>query len=210
MSAGWLLFARLILRPLKREPVRTALTVFAIALGVAVVVAIDLAGDAAAGSFHSSLESLTGKGDFMITGAGGLDERLLGRLVQLPYAFDFAPRIEDFASVNGKGEALPFLGLDLIGHAGEGEKAMRNFPAGNPIWAGRIWVGPRLGLRSGDRVRLLINDTMHELTVAGVLRPRKGEIGEANAIVADIERIRVVADSGDMAGADVLAVDKER
>ena len=58
-----LLSSRLILRPLKREPMRTALTMFAVALGVAVVVAIDLAGQAAAGSFHSSVESLTGKTD---------------------------------------------------------------------------------------------------------------------------------------------------
>ena len=54
------LFVRLIARPLRHEPLRTALTVLAVALGVGVVVAIDLAGQAAAGSFHSSLESLTG------------------------------------------------------------------------------------------------------------------------------------------------------
>ena len=68
MKFSLLLFQRLILRPLWREPVRTALTILAIALGVGVVVAIDLAGQAAAGSFHSSLESLTGKADLVITG----------------------------------------------------------------------------------------------------------------------------------------------
>ena len=115
MSTRFRLFSRLILRPMLREPVRIALTVFAVALGVGLVVAIDLAAEAAAGSFHSSIQSLTGKSDLLITATGGLDEALLGRLVQLPYAFDFAPRIEDFASLDGKGEALPFLGLDLIG-----------------------------------------------------------------------------------------------
>ena len=95
------------------SPVRTALTVFAVALGVAVVVAIDLAGQAAAGSFHSSLESLTGKTDLILSSTGGMDETLLARLVQIPEPLDFAPRIEDFASVNGKGEAIPFIGLDL-------------------------------------------------------------------------------------------------
>ena len=46
------LFYRLIVRQLRAEPARTALTVLAIALGVAVVLAIDLAGNAATGSFH--------------------------------------------------------------------------------------------------------------------------------------------------------------
>jgi putative ABC transport system permease protein len=187
MSARWLLFVRLVLRPLSREPARAALTVFAVALGVGLIVAIDLAAQAAAGSFHSSLESLTGKSDLLISATGGLDEAWLGRLVQLPYAFDFSPRIEDFASIDGKGAALPFLGLDLISHRGEGNfdggisGSARQLDSGDPIWVGR-----RLGPRPGDRVRLLINDTMHTFTVAGVLKKHPGEIGEENAIVADI------------------------
>ena len=112
-----LLFWRLIVRPLRREPLRSALTVLSVALGVAVVVAIDLAGSAAAGSFHSSLESLTGKADLELTATGGLDESLLARLVQLPLPLTFTPRIEDWASINGKGEALPFIGLDLIANS---------------------------------------------------------------------------------------------
>ena len=57
------LLRTLILRPLLRDPLRTALTILAVALGVGVVVAIDLAGDAATGSFQSSLETLAGKTD---------------------------------------------------------------------------------------------------------------------------------------------------
>ncbi|MGA8027430.1 MAG: FtsX-like permease family protein [Bryobacteraceae bacterium] len=184
MSAAWTLFARLILRPLAREPIRTALTIFAVGLGVGVVIAIDLAGQAAAGSFHSSLESLTGKSDLIVSGTGGIDETLLGQLVQLPYAFDFAPRIEDFGSIDGKGEALPFVGLDLIGYGGEqglAGHAAQSLASGNPIWVGR-----RLGFHRGDRVRLLINDAMREFTVAGIIKPQHGELGEENVVVADI------------------------
>ncbi len=177
------------MRPLWREPVRTALTIFAVALGVGVVIAIDLAGQSAAGSFHSSLESLTGKSDLEITGTGGLDEELLGKLVQLPYAFTFTPRIEDFASVDGKGEAYPFIGLDLIGNQNQrdlnGESsfdaAAADLAAGDPVW-----VGSRLGLKQGDRVRLLINDQLRSYTVAGILKQRSGELGDNAVIVADI------------------------
>ena len=61
-------------RPLFAEPVRTALTVLAIALGVAVVLAIDLAGTAAAGSFRSSMETLAGDNDLEIIASGGVPE----------------------------------------------------------------------------------------------------------------------------------------
>ena len=191
------LFSRLILRPLKREPVRTALTVFAVALGVAVVVAIDLAGQAAAGSFQSSVESLTGKTDLMLSSTGGIDEKLLAQLAQLPYPLDFIPRIEDFASIDGKGEALPFIGLDLIGHntghnlaqfdEQHAEQAALLFSARNPIW-----VGARLKLQAGTVVHLLINDVLRSYTVAGVLKAQSGEIGGENVIVADVGLAQLV------------------
>jgi putative ABC transport system permease protein len=169
------LFVRLILRPLLSEPVRTALTILAVALGVAVVVAIDLAGQAAAGSFHASVQSLTGVNDLLITGTGGVPDSILGKLVQLPYNFDFSPRIEDFAALNGKGEAIPFIGLDLVAHAGSSDlnQPIANDP--NPILA-----GANLHLQNHQRVRLLINDAFHEFTV-------ERQIPNQNIIVADIE-----------------------
>lgn len=187
MSFEWLLFLRLILRPLAREPIRTALAIFAVALGVSAVVAIDLAGQAAAGSFHSSLESLAGNSDLQITAPGGLDERLLGKLVQLPYAFQFAPRIESFAFINGKGEAVPFIGLDLIGHAAQREFATdTSAQQANLLSEGYpIWVGQQLHLRAGERVPLLINDTLRTFIVAGILKPEKEKVVE-RVIVADI------------------------
>ena len=188
MSSSWVLFARLILRPLTREPVRTALTAFAVALGVAVVVAVDLAGQAAAGSFHSSLESLAGNADLVITATGGFDEKLLGHLVQLPYPFEFAPRIEDFASINGKGEAIPLIGVDLIGGQGKQDTAGGNSDDLIDALASSdaLWVGDGLGLHRGEHVQLLVNDAMRSFTVAAVLKHRNGEMGENRVIVMDI------------------------
>lgn len=180
MNSLWVLFNRLILRPLAREPIRAALTVFAVALGVGVVIAIDIAGQAAAGSFHSSLESLTGKSDLLITSTGGLDEALLGKLVRLPYSFDLTPRIEDFATIDGKGEALPFIGLNLVGANATGSPVdLISTP--NPIW-----VAQHPGLKVGDRVHLLINDALREFTVAGTFK--SGE----DVIVADIGLAQIV------------------
>ncbi len=187
MNARWVLFLRLIVRPLVRERVRTALTILAVALGVGVVIAIDLAGQAAAGSFHSSIESLTGKDDLLITAPGGLDQRLLAKLVTLPYAFHFTPRIEDFAWVDGKGEALAFIGLDLIADRPQGAPDMNRMQTIDSLTTDNpIWVGRRLGMHAGGHVRLLINDAMHEFTIRGILQPANAGMSNENVIVADI------------------------
>ena len=104
------LLYRLICRPLIREPFRTALTAVCVALGVAVVVAIDLAGEASVGSFESSLESLQGSADYEISQVGGIPEAVFGGLVRLPGPQRFSPRIEGYAAVASTGERLPLSG----------------------------------------------------------------------------------------------------
>jgi putative ABC transport system permease protein len=199
--ARWRLFRRLIIRPLFRDRPRTALTVLSIALGVAVVVAIDLAGRAAAGSFESSVETLSGKATLTISGIGGIDEKLLGELVQLPYPLRFDARIEDFATPNGRGAALPFVGFDLISHSDRawGQDAGDLSKLKNPIF-----VGAALGWRKGQTVRLLINDKLQTCTVAGILPRRNGGAGENNAIVADIGVAQLL--TGKLGRLDSIAV----
>src|SRR5512136_764780 len=93
----WKLFYRLMLRPLVHEPVRLGLMVLAVGLGVAVVLAIELAGNAAAGSFHSSIESLAGDNDLEVVASGGVPESVLEKLAAQPYPLTLSPRMEDFA-----------------------------------------------------------------------------------------------------------------
>jgi putative ABC transport system permease protein len=111
------LLRSLILRPLRRDLPRTALTILAVALGVAVVVAIDLAGDAATGSFRSSLQTLGGKTDLAIRANGGIDERWMGPLTSLPVNAQFSPVMEAQATIAGAG-GVPLYGLDLLGAPG--------------------------------------------------------------------------------------------
>ena len=107
MTAQLRIFYRLIVRPLHREPMRTLLTVVAVALGVAVVLAIELAGDAATGSFHASIETLTGKADLEVTAVGGVPDAVVGRLAALPYPIKVQPRIDDFATLHNGGTNRP-------------------------------------------------------------------------------------------------------
>src|SRR5579862_6286480 len=183
------LFYRLMVRPLFAEPVRTSLTVLAIALGVAVVLAIDLAGFAAAGSFRSSMETLTGSNDFEIVAAGGVPDSIVGELARLPYSLRISARMEDYAAIDGK-RTFPLLGLDLVAEGQNRSGAVSAFPIANPEDALKylgddesVWVGQSLGYNSGDRIALLLNDRMRTYIVRGFF-PDDG--GSAAAIVMDL------------------------
>jgi putative ABC transport system permease protein len=183
-----LLFYRLVVRPLFKEPVRAALTLLAIALGVAVVLAIDLAGNAAAGSFHSSLETLTGDADLEVTASGGVPEKIVGILATLPYALRVETRVEDYAVIPGTKQTVPLIGLDFVAetsqHSGSAFQAAESEDALQYLGAkDSIWVGESLGRKSGERVALLINDQISVYTVRGVFPDSRGN---ASAIVMDI------------------------
>ncbi len=166
------IFYRMILRPLRAEPMRTSLTVLAVALGVAAVLAIELAGDAAAGSFRSSMETLIGKADFEVTATGGVTAEDLARLARLPYALKIHPRFEDYAEVVDSGRTVTLLGVDMLSEAvgGGASGSAGDFGRGDSIW-----TGDGLGYKTGDRVRLLINDRVSEYTVRGTLGQDSGE-----------------------------------
>jgi putative ABC transport system permease protein len=162
------IFYRLIVRPLRSEPIRTLLTVLAVALGVAVVLAIELAGDAAAGSFRSSVESLTGKSDFEITAAGGVPAETFAKAATLPYALKLHPRIEDYAVISATGRTVPLIGVDVLADAAGTRTTFDPAPA--------IWAGAKLGWKIGDRIQLLINDHASAYTVRGLLPESAGEV----------------------------------
>jgi len=159
---------------MRREPVRTALTIFAVALGVGVVLAIDLAGTAAAGSFRSSVESLAGDADIEITATGGVPDKVAGILATLPYDLGVRPRIEDFATVVASGRSVPLIGIDLVANqpAGEGALGGRRGPWAHPT----IWLPASFGFHEGQTVSLQVGDRVREYTMAGVLDGSAGDI----------------------------------
>ncbi len=191
-----LLFYRLMVRPLFREPVRTTLTVFAIALGVAVVLAIDLAGVAATGSFRSSMETLAGDNDLEVVAAGGVPESAVGTLAQMPFNLRVSPRMADYAVLPGTKQTLPLIGLDLVAESnnyGGGNSPMRFESLINNQGAAKaledlsspdtIYVSSSLGRQVGDKLWLLINDQIKEYTIRGVYPDSNGN---ESAIVMDI------------------------
>jgi len=183
------------LRPLQQEPVRALLTVLAVTLGVAVVLAIDLAGAAATGSFRASMETLAGDNDLEVIASGGVPEAVVGTITTLPYSIRVSPRIEDSAVIADTQQTIPLIGLDLVAEANSersgvisgsspsngavsSEDAMRYLQN-----ADSIWVGASLGRKPGDRLRLLINDQVREFTIHGVYPDSHGS---ESAVVMDL------------------------
>src|SRR5580658_1602766 len=107
------------------------------------------------------------------------------------------------AGVTGQGEAVLFLGLDLVGGRFAADKADTDLSSGAPQRSdlapqagddGPIWAGSGLGLKKGDRLQLLINDQFHLFRVEGILSDARsdpppdkpGEAGENNILLTDI------------------------
>jgi len=185
------LFWRLMIRPLAREPVRMALTVLAVALGVAVVLAIDLAGTAATGSFRSSMETLSGDYNLEVTATGGVPSAIVGQLATAQFNLSISPRIEDFAVLPKTKKTVVLIGLDLIGEANElpmksGEFSAADFdaqPNSSKAFAleESIWAGNSLGWKTGEKVSLIIGDHEQACVVQGTYEDKNQP-----AVVMDI------------------------
>jgi len=183
------------LRPLLQEPVRAMLTVLAVTLGVAVVLAIDLAGAAATGSFRASMETLAGDNDLEIVASGGVPEAVVGTIATLPYSFRISPRIEDSAVLADTKQTLPLIGLDFVAESNSQRSgAIPEFSSNESVPSSEnemqslqnpdsIWIGASLGRKPGDTLRLLINDQVREFTVRGVYPDSNGS---DSAIVMDL------------------------
>jgi putative ABC transport system permease protein len=161
---------------MKRERMRTALTVLAVALGVTAVLAIELAGQAAVGSFRSSLETLTDRANLEVTASGGIPAEVFARLATAPYLLKLHPRVEDYGVIAGQiKRTVPIVGIDVFS-----EQTLNSTSAGVAAssdlnLSDSVWLTSGLGFKRGDSIRLLINDTASDFTVVGVLDDRAGE-----------------------------------
>jgi len=109
------------LRTLLRHPIQFALMTLGIALGVAVMVGIDLANASAERAFDLSASAVTGRATHAIVASAGVDEALYVRLRTDPQwrsQFESAPTVRAFVVSPQLGE-IPFtlLGIDPFAEA---------------------------------------------------------------------------------------------
>ncbi len=113
------LFHSLILRPLLRDPFRTAVTVFGVAIGVAVFLSIRLANQQTMSSFEESVDLVLGRADAVIHAEGmSFDENVFKKLHPLRQWVKAYPVIEGYGTESTTGEVVEILGTDLLQDSG--------------------------------------------------------------------------------------------
>ncbi len=112
------LFSWFILRRMAREPLRAGLTAVGIALGVAVVVAIQLTNASSLAGFETALNTVSGRASLEIIGVGaGIEEERIQEIGWLREYGQVAPVIEGDLVYREPGrptDVLRLLGVDIL------------------------------------------------------------------------------------------------
>jgi putative ABC transport system permease protein len=167
------------LRHLLRHPWESALSVLGIALGVAVVVSIDLASHSASRAMGLSADAATGRATHQVTaGPSGLDEDVYRRLRVEAGVRPAAPVAEGHVGApDFPGRTFQLLGVDPFAEAPFRPylgRAARKAPvpvAELLVEPGTVIVAARmardLGLGPGSRLRVHVAGRVRDLRVAG-------------------------------------------
>lgn len=191
------LLQRSSLRYLTRHPWLMGLSVLGVAIGVAVVVSIDLANTSAERAFELSAETVTGKATHQIVGAGAsLDDDVYRRLRTEGGVRPSAPVVEGYASLRRGERTFQVVGIDPFADA-----AFRPYLGTGP--SGDLDLGAfmtqdaalmsaptaeALGLTPGDTLRVQIEGTGQTVVLAGLIRPddERTRRAVANLLVVDV------------------------
>jgi putative ABC transport system permease protein len=225
------LFSWFILRRLRLEALRSALTVAGVALGVAVVLAIRLANASALGGFSAALDAVAGKTSLEVIGVGlGVDEPRLAGLGWLREWGDVSPVIESEAMAlvsDARAEAVRVLGVDVLRDQPFREYRLLDLGAatGTDTAPGLLGLlveptsiivterfARRHGLEVAGVVRLAIGDRVQAFTIRGLLRDEgPARVVDGNFALMDIAAAQLAFDRlGRVDRVDVRLADPSR
>ena len=171
-------------RHVKRHRLRTGLTFFGIALGVAVIVAIAIVNRSLTTSFQSTIDQIAGKAVLQVAnGESGVAESLFPVIRDTAGVLDAAPAVEGFLPVVGApGERLYVYGVDLLtdfairehqfSETQFGFEQALDFIAQSDSIALTESFSSRLNLPLGARVTLLTSEGQRTFTVRALLREK--------------------------------------
>ena len=168
--------AVLFLAPLAQHKGRLAVSVLAIALGVALGYAVQLINAVALNEFSQAVRSLAGEADLEIRGPrAGFDEMLYPRIARLSQVAVASPVLEVDAKLPGRQESLRVLGMDAFRAAHIQPGLIGNAPADmlDLLRPDALFLSPAaadwLGLKAGDRLAVQVGLAEVSLRVAGLL-----------------------------------------
>src|SRR6266568_4085440 len=195
--SGLAIRGALLLAPILQHRGRLALSLLAIALGVALGYAVQLVNQAAINEFAAAVQTLFGEADLAVRGPrAGFDESLYPRLASLPEVAVASPVLELDARLPGRRDALKILGLDIFRAA-----QIQPFLAGGEIADRLDFLRPDriflsgaaaewLGLKKGDGLSIQVGLRVISLQVTGTLGDGRRQrfavvdLGAAQAIFA--------------------------
>jgi putative ABC transport system permease protein len=174
------LFTALILRPLLRDPFRATITIFGVAIGVAVFLSIRLTNAQTMQSFQESVDLVLGKSDAVIHADGlSFDETHLKKLHALRRWIKVYPVIEGYGIESRSGEVVEILGTDLLQDSGIRDFSLQTV---EPDLKGLLPIVldprgivlpekfiPGTDFQPGDNIDFLINGQKRKLNVTAVL-----------------------------------------
>lgn len=194
------LLRRAIWRTLAHHPWQVALALLGIALGVAVVVAIDLANVSAHRAFTLATESVVGRATHWIVGGpNGLPEKVYVRLRLAHGMRSSAPIVQGTVYLPGEsGKPLRLLGVDPFA-----EQPFRGYlgevGADTQVDITALLTQPRtvtlektaarqLGLKKGDKLTVRVGTRLITVTIAGIFEGRTALAREGlnDLLIADI------------------------
>ncbi|NJN16691.1 MAG: ABC transporter permease [Oscillochloris sp.] len=178
------LLLRTSVRYLLRHPWQFGLCVLGVALGVAVVVAIDLANASAGRAFDLSTERVTGRATHQIVGGpAGIDESLY-RTLRVDLGLDaIAPVVEGYVRVPELGgRTVQLFGVDLFAEAPFRTYLAGAAPGGGQVDLRALLIEPgavllsaenaaQAGVRPGERLTLVVGSREEPARVVGLLTP---------------------------------------
>lgn len=212
-----MILLRASVRHLARHPWQAALSVLGIALGVAVVVSVDLASVSARRAFALSAEGVTGRATHQVVGgSAGVDERVIPQLTREVGVHPVAPVVEAWVGVEGApGRTLQLLGIDpfseapfrpYLGNGGHGGRGARGAGAGTRA-LGTLVTEPGAVLVSRETAAelrvgvsgilvLRVSGRSRPVRVLGLIEPEDARSEQAlrSLVVADLTTAQEVLD----------------
>jgi putative ABC transport system permease protein len=184
------------IRFLLHHPWHFALSILGVALGVCVVVSIDLSNNSAKKAFSLSTEAVTGKATHQIKGAAeNLDEEVYRTIRIKGKIKKSAPVVQGYGSIEGMNRTFQLMGVDPLAEAPFREFAsqqagieLSEFISGENTGIIAEPVARELGVSVGDTLSLSVGGRPYALQLVGLINANSDRTQRAldNLLIVDI------------------------
>lgn len=202
-----------------RHPWQLILALLGIAMGVAVVLAVDLANTAAKASFALSAQQIRGAATHRIVGpTGEVPDALYTRLSLIPGHPPMAPVVTTEVAIAGKRERFRLIGLDLFAEGRfrdqlpqlvRGATSLATWLTAPDALAISRSAAAHLGVGIGQTIDLQFQNKTHRLKVQAI--GDEGNLASRDLLVVDIATAKAISGLHDrLSHVDLILDDETR